>query len=167
VRDLCAGKGILVKILYMLAAMKIALGADGFGFVLKTQVAAWLVACGHEVMDGGIFSAAPDMKLMDYADFVAGAVAKGEADRGVLICMSGGMMQIRANRFAGVRAVMGFDADAMVHDREASDANVVCFAASYGAEAVWEDIMLAFLETEFEALDRRLARLALLERVTL
>ena len=81
--------------------MKIAIGADHGGFELKAN----LMASFKDCRDCGCFD--PDAcDYPDYADDVAMAVAKGDADFGVLICRSGVGMSMAANRFQGVRAAL-------------------------------------------------------------
>lgn len=144
--------------------MKVAIGADVYGYPLKLVVAKWLKDHGHEVVDAGIHGMEADDKIIDYADAVAGAVSRGEAERGVLLCMSGGMMVIRANRWAKVRAVVGFKPEIVVHDREASDVNVLGLAAYDMTYREVVGLMDVFMNTTFEALDRRVTRLKLLSR---
>lgn len=143
--------------------MKVAIGADAYGYPMKLVAIRWLKAQGHEVADAGIHSMEPDARIMDYADAVAGAVSRGEADRGILMCMSGGFMCIRANRWPGVRAVMAMNGLVIKHDREASDSNVLCFAAHYMDANMLEHKLKTFMETPFEPLARRVARLARLD----
>jgi RpiB/LacA/LacB family sugar-phosphate isomerase len=119
---------------------------------------------GHEVTDVGINSAEPDDKILDYADMVAHSVSTGAADRGILLCLSGGIMCIRANRWPGIRAVLTDSPKGMIHDREASDANIMCIGTYYNTQYLMEFIMDRFLKTEFEPLERRLKRLEALDR---
>src|SRR5204862_6808 len=61
----------------------IALGADHAGFPLKEDLKAWLIERGYEVVDCGTQSS-ESVDYPDYAAAVAGAVAAGKAERGVL-----------------------------------------------------------------------------------
>lgn len=141
--------------------MKVAVGADHYGYPLKLVVVRWLAEHGHEVVDVGCHEFQPDEKIADYADAVSSAVANGGVERGILLCMSGGAMCIRANRWPGVRAVLA--SETLEHDREASDVNVLGIAAYYES---WESLvekLAIFFETPFEALERRVKRLARLD----
>lgn len=145
--------------------MKIAIGGDSYGLALKTRVAAWLRGQGHEVVDCGVDSADDGRSLLACTDGVCRLVSGGVAERGVLVCRSGGFPLVRANKFKGLRCVMGWDVEAMRHDREASDVNVVALAGGYGGVDA-EAVLAAFLGTGFEALERRVARLSQLDEVT-
>lgn len=144
--------------------MKVAVGADHYGYPLKLAVVRWLEENGHTVQDAGCHAFIADPNIAEYADAVAGAVAQGRAERGVLLCKSGGAMGIRANRWRGVRAVQG--GPALEHDREASDVNVLCVAAYYESWQQVEGYLETFFETGFQALERRVKRLARLDALT-
>ena len=76
--------------------MKIVVGSDHAGFVLKQEIAEMLRNDGHEVVDAGTHSTAP----VDYPDSAAAvgrAVVSGQAERGVLICGSGVGASVAAN----------------------------------------------------------------------
>jgi ribose 5-phosphate isomerase B len=143
--------------------MKVVVGADMYGFPLKLVVVKWLEDNGHKVTDVGTHKYEADEKIADYADAVAKAVAGKKADRGILLCKSGGFMCIRANRYPGVRAVMAQSRPLLKHDREASDANVLCFGAHFDTAYVVESFLQAFLDIKFEELPRRVKRLKLLD----
>jgi ribose 5-phosphate isomerase B len=143
--------------------MKIALGNDHLGFSLKQAVAAWLEGQGHDVLDMGNLSAEADARICDYADTALAKVKGGGAERAILICQSGGFMVIRANKWAGLRAVVALTPESVAHDRQASDINVLGLAAGYMGQAEALACVGAFLETPFEPLPRRVARLARLE----
>lgn len=145
--------------------MKIAIGCDSYGLVLKARLVAWLEGQGHEVVDCGIDSAEDGRTLLACTDTVCRMVSGGGAERGVLVCRSGGFPLVRANKFKRLRCVMGWDVEAMRHDREASDVNVVALAGGYG-EVDAEGVLAAFLGTEFEALERRVIRLGQLDEVS-
>ena len=139
--------------------MRIALGCDHYGYPLKIHLMTWLAAQGHEVVDKGGM-AQPDEGFVDYADAVCLAVVKGEAERGILLCMSGGAMALRANRHPQLRAVVGWQPEALAHDREATDVNVLALPACYITPAEAEKLVQVFLETTFQPLERRVRRLA-------
>jgi ribose 5-phosphate isomerase B len=85
--------------------MRIAIGSDHRGFSLKEEMKSYLLKMGHEVDDKGTDSE----ESVDYPDFgfvVAQAVARGEAERGILICATGIGMSIVGNKVKGVRATL-------------------------------------------------------------
>lgn len=144
--------------------MKIAMGCDHYGFALKQRLIGWLESRGHVVLDCG-GSAEPDDRLMDYTDDVCKAVAGGDAERGIVVCMSGGFPTVRINRWQGLRCVLGWHAEALRHDREASDVNMLTLSGRFLPHEEAELLVEIFLETPFDPLPRRLARLARLDEV--
>jgi ribose 5-phosphate isomerase B len=82
--------------------MKIAIGADHGGFVLKTELVIYLTQAGYIPLDLGTFSSAA-VDYPDYARGVAEAVRGHNADRGILICGSGVGACVAANKFPGFR----------------------------------------------------------------
>ena len=128
--------------------MKIALGADHAGFLLKEQLRAYLVARGHDVLDLGTTST----ESVDYPDFglaVGRAVESGQAERGVLCCGTGIGIAIAANRVKGVRAGVPNDLFATRLMREHNDANVIAFGARQTAAPLAEAMLDLFLMTPF------------------
>lgn len=126
--------------------MKIAIGADHRGFELKSKLVAFLEKDRHEVMDFGTDSTEScDYPMIGYN--VAKSVAKGESDKGVLICMSGMGMSIVANKVPGARAaICDTEADAGL-SREHNDTNVIIISAKYVKDNP-EDILKAWFKAE-------------------
>jgi ribose 5-phosphate isomerase B len=129
--------------------MKIAIGADHAGFVLKDEIAAQLRTAGHQVQDFGTNSAV-STDYPDYAGTVGQAVAGGAADRGILVCASGVGMSIAANKIHGVRAALGTSADEVHFTRAHNDANVLTLGARYTPADTAAQLVQTFLETPFE-----------------
>jgi len=110
--------------------MKLAIGSDHGGFVLKEQLRDILRDKGHEVVDLGTYSAA-STDYPDYGAAVARAVASGQAERGILICTTGVGMTITANKINGIRAAMGVNPDETRLARAHNNANILTFGAKY------------------------------------
>ena len=130
-------------------AVKIAAGADHAGFLLKDELVERLRAAGYAVVDVGTHSDAS----VDYPTFahdVSERVARGEADRGLLVCGSGIGMCMAANRHAGVRAADCLTVEMAELARRHNDANVLCLGARLlEPDAAWA-ITQAWLATAFE-----------------
>jgi ribose 5-phosphate isomerase B len=127
----------------------IVIASDHAGFELKARVIELLKGAGHEVRDLGPADSSP----VDYPDFahrVAGAVASGEAERGVLICGTGIGMSMTANRHPGVRAALCHDAFTAEMARRHNDANVLCVGGRSTGVGVAEQVVRIFFETPFE-----------------
>ncbi len=85
-----------------------------------------------------------------YAAQVAGAISKGEADRGILICSTGIGMSVFANRFKGIRASLCTDTFMAKMTRAHNDSNVLCLGGKVIGELEALDILDAWLDTEYE-----------------
>lgn len=145
--------------------MKIAIGSDHAGFVLKEQLRDKLRAEGHEVVDLGTTST----ESTDYPDFAAAvgrSVRNGEVEKGVLVCSSGVGMSIAANKIKGVRAALGTNTDEVSYVRRHNDANILAIGQKYTEPALAEAMLDVFLTTEFEGgrHQRRLDKIKILEQ---
>jgi ribose 5-phosphate isomerase B len=126
----------------------VALGADHRGFALKEELKRWLAARGHKVIDFG----PENVDRVDYPDYafkVADAVARHQADRGILICSTGIGMSIAANKVRGVRAALADSVRLARLSREHNDANVLCLGADFVSAAEARRIVGVWLKTEF------------------
>ena len=146
--------------------MRIAVGADHAGFLLKANLVEMLGELGHEVTDLGCHSE----DRVDYTDFaipVAQRVARGEADRGLIICGTGVGSCIAANKVAGVRGAVLSEPYSARMTRAHNDANVLCLGARVVGIDVARDCLRAFLDTPFEGgrHSERLAKIAALEHM--
>jgi RpiB/LacA/LacB family sugar-phosphate isomerase len=128
--------------------MKISMGADHAGYLLKDRIRQYVTECGHEVIDEGTHSS----DSVDYPDFalkVAQRVAAGEAERGILVCGSGIGMAITANKVAGIRAAnIGSEYEAQM-SREHNNLNVITLGARILEESAARQIVQIWLETPF------------------
>jgi ribose 5-phosphate isomerase B len=130
--------------------VKIVIGSDHAGYALKESVRARLVERGEEVDDLGTAGPEPSVDYPDFAQKVAGAVASGRAERGILVCGTGIGMSMAANRIDGVRAALCHDHYTARLGRAHNDANVLCLGGRTTGIDVALEIVEAFLETEFE-----------------
>jgi ribose 5-phosphate isomerase B len=144
--------------------MKIAIGADHAGFVVKEALRKKLAAEGHEVVDFGTDST-ESTDYPDYAQRVSREVGEGRADRGILVCGTGVGMAMAANKVHGVRAAPLWSEDEARLAREHNDANVATFGARLIDEPAAEKLTDIFLNTEFAGgrHARRIAKIAQLE----
>ncbi len=128
--------------------MHIAVGADHGGYELKQQIAEFLIAQGHQVLDLGIHN----LKSVDYPDIaalVAHAVAAGEAQRGIVICGTGIGVSMAANKVHGIRAALCTDCYMARMAREHNDAQVLCLGGRVLGIGSALDIVQVFLSSEF------------------
>ncbi|HIC92891.1 MAG TPA: RpiB/LacA/LacB family sugar-phosphate isomerase, partial [Anaerolineae bacterium] len=88
--------------------MRIAIGSDHAGFRLKGEIIKLLGELGHDCRDFGTHSQ-ESCDYPDYARAVAEAVARGECERGILICATGIGMSMAANKVKGIRAALCHD----------------------------------------------------------
>lgn len=129
--------------------MKIAIGADHAGYSLKEKLKKYLQDQGHEVKDFGPNSEAS----VDYPDFahpVANAVEKKEVEMGLLMCGSGNGINMTANKHAGIRAALCWNAEIAKLSRQHNNANILTLPARFIEESEAKKCVDAFFSTPFE-----------------
>ena len=140
---------------------RIPIGADHAGFEMKAGLVRELERLGYAPEDVGTHSAA-STDYPTYAHQVADEVARGRAQRGVLLCGSGLGMSYAANRHHGVRAAVAWNPDVAKLSREHNDANVLVLPARFLTLDQGVDILRTWLETPFDG-GRHSRRIAQIE----
>ncbi|MGI6579681.1 MAG: ribose 5-phosphate isomerase B [Saccharofermentanales bacterium] len=131
--------------------MKIYIGADQGGIDLKNELYNYLKENAYQVEDLGIY----DHASIDYPDKaveVCNAVLQSEAEDpvGIIICGTGIGVSISANKVKGIRAALVTDCFSAKMARQHNNANVITMGGrTVGVELAIE-IMLSFLNAEFE-----------------
>ncbi|MDR2046702.1 MAG: ribose 5-phosphate isomerase B [Clostridiales bacterium] len=129
--------------------MKIAIGCDAAGFILKDTVVSCLARLGHEYFDYGTYNE----ESCDYPDFalaVAESVAGGKCEKGILLCGTGIGMAICANKVKGVRAAVCNDEFSAKATAAHNDSNVLAIGGRIVDKGLAERIVSAWLSTIFE-----------------
>ncbi|MCE9590812.1 MAG: ribose 5-phosphate isomerase B [Planctomycetes bacterium] len=129
--------------------MRIAVGADHRGTEVRAHLIEALRQLGHEVVDKGN----SDGKACDYPDVaytVAQSIAKGESERGILVCGTGIGMSIAANKVRGIRAALVHDEIGADLSRRHNDANVLCLSADMLGLRIIDRIVKIWMNTPFE-----------------
>ncbi|MCE5201412.1 MAG: uracil phosphoribosyltransferase [Synergistaceae bacterium] len=130
--------------------MKIAVGADHAGFSLKEEIKEYLKSSGHEVIDCGTSSCSQSVDYPDNGILTAEAVAKHEADRGMLFCGTGIGMSIIANKVKGIRAALCHDHFTAAMSRRHNDSNVLVIGSRVTGSGLAKDIIDTWISEEFE-----------------
>lgn len=144
--------------------MRISLGSDHRGVSLVQSFVAQLRGAGHDPVVLGECSGAP-CDYPDIAWLVANAVARGESERGILVCGTGIGMCIAANKVDGIRAALASDELAAQLSRSHNDANVLCLSADLIGPILAKRILDVWMSTSFEGgrHERRLAKITRIE----
>ena len=130
--------------------MKLIIGSDHAGFDLKEACKRHLESRSElSVHDAGVFS----RESSDYAEIahlLATAVARGEYERGLLICGTGLGMSMAANRHRGIRAGLCHNLYTARMSRLHNDANVLVMGGRVIGEGLALEMLDLFLQTPFE-----------------
>lgn len=145
--------------------MRIAIGSDHRGYRLKQSVAQLLQDKGHQIQDFGCL----DERPIDYPDVggqVAQAVARGDFDRGILICGTGIGMSITANKVPGIRAALCTSPYTARLATEHNNANVLCLGGGVVGPDLAREIVSTYLGATFQGdrHARRVGKIAKLEK---
>jgi ribose 5-phosphate isomerase B len=125
------------------------IGNDHGGYDLKMQLTKYLDQKGIEYKDVGCHSTGI-VRYPYYAGIVAGAVSRGEAEKGILICSTGIGMSIIANKFKGIRASLCTSTYAGKMTRAHNDSNILVLGGKVTGTLEALDILEAWLTTEYE-----------------
>lgn len=129
--------------------MRFFAGSDHAGLDLKQHLVARLREQGHEVEDLGTHDAA-STDYPDWAARVTNAVIAAPSSFGLLVCGTGIGMSIAANRRKGIRAALCSDSFTARMTRAHNDANVLCLGSRVVGIGLAEDILAAFVGTDYE-----------------
>ena len=138
--------------------MKIAIGSDHGGYLLKEEVKKHLENRGFNVTDFGAFSP----ESIDYNESaidVATGVSAGLFDRGILVCGTGIGMSIMANKVKGIRAALVHDLFTARATRLHNDTNVLTMGGRVVGGGLALEIVDMWVDTEFSNEERHIRRI--------
>ncbi len=137
--------------------MNIALACDHGGFPLKNVIKECIIASGHTVIDLGTDSMDP-VDYPDFAEKLGRSITSGEAERGILICGSGGGASIAANKIRGIYAGLCHDTYSAHQGVEHDNMNVLCLGARVIGPELAVELVEAFLKAKFSNEERHVRR---------
>ena len=129
--------------------MRVAIGSDHAGYLLKEHLKHTLARLGHAIEDLGTHTE----DSVDYPPIcfaVGRAVVGGRADRGVVLGGSGQGEQIAANKVKGIRAALCNDLFTARLSREHNDANVLSMGGRIVAFGLADEILELWMRTEYK-----------------
>ena len=139
--------------------MRVHIGGDHAAFELHQELLTFLADEGHEVTDHGPF--AYDA-LDDYPVFViraAQAVAADPGSRGIVLGGYGNGEQMAANKVAGIRAALCYNAELARLAREHNDAQVLSMGGRMQSVEEAKEMVRVFLATDFTGEERHQRRI--------
>lgn len=129
--------------------MKIAIGCDHGGYLLKQDILIWLEEHEIDYEDFGCYST-ESVDYPIYGEKVARSVASGECDRGIVICTTGIGVSIVANKIPGVRCALCSDPLSAEMTRRHNDTNMLAMGAGIIGQNLALRIVDTWLSTAFE-----------------
>ncbi len=143
--------------------MRVAIGSDHAGFVLKGELCSLLDELRVEYRDFGTYST----ETVDYPDFVvpvARAVARGDYELGIVLGGSGTGEAMVANKVRGIRCVEAADPVTARLGREHNDANVLSMGSRIVGIELARACVREFLAGQFQG-GRHIPRLEKIARI--
>ncbi len=128
--------------------MRIAMTADHAGFEMKDQLADWLRADGHEIVDLGT-NGPESVDYPRYGAILADALADGRAERGITVCGSGIGVAIAANRNPACRCAQVSEPLSAALARKHNDCNSIALGARLIGLEMAKACVTAFLTSDF------------------
>lgn len=144
--------------------MRIAIGTDHAGYVLKDTFVDALRKAGHQVIDLGTCGPEP----VDYPDFakaVGESIQKGEAERGILVCGSGAGVAIAANKMNGIKAAVCQDSYTAHQCVEHDNVNVFCLGPRVVGTDLALDLLHIWLNASFTNEPRHVRRVDKIDEI--
>lgn len=146
--------------------MKLVIGSDHGAVELKEEIKDLLKAefSDVEVEDMGTFGK-ESVDYPDIAEKVCTPVAKGEADRGIVLCGTGIGISIAANKVKGIRAALCHETYTAKMSRQHNNANVLAMGGRTTGPEIAKEIVRTWMTTEFEGgrHERRVNKIMALE----
>jgi len=129
--------------------MKIGIGSDHGGFLLKEEIKSFLESNEVEVVDFGT----KDLTSVDYPEYgklVGEAVVAGIIDKGIVICGTGIGISISANKVKGVRCALCSETYSARMSIEHNNANVLALGGRVLGVDLAKEIVYVWLHSKFE-----------------
>lgn len=144
------------------------IASDHAGFQLKKYLTRFLkVQLKRDFEDLGPAEYNKEDDFPDFAAKVAKKVASKKNVLGILICGSGQGMCITANKFKGIRAILGYSIEAAEFARKHDHANVLCLAGRVLSNEHAIAILRMFLETEPKKDEKYVRRIEKIKKIEL
>lgn len=143
--------------------MKIAIGCDHGGYLLKQDILIWMEEHDIDFEDVGCFST-ESVDYPIYGEKVARLVASGACEKGIVICTTGIGISIAANKVRGIRCALCSEPLSAEMTRRHNNANMLAMGAGMIGKNMAERIVEVFLSTEFEG-GRHERRVGLLDAI--
>lgn len=142
--------------------MKIAIGCDHGGYLLKQDILIWMEEHDIDVEDVGCFST-ESVDYPIYGEKVARLVASGACEKGIVICTTGIGISIAANKVPSIRCALCGDCFSAKATRLHNNANVLALGALVTGPGLALEIVDIFLDTPFSEEERHSRRVSQLE----
>lgn len=142
--------------------MRISIGCDHGGLVLKNTIVKHLQELGHEVIDVGT-NTTDSCDYPDFAHKAAELVENGSCERGIVVCTSGEGVSIVANKHKGIRCGLVYNEEVAKLTRLHNNVNMVAYGAKFLEEKAVLKYVDIFLTTEFEG-GRHIKRVEKIEK---
>ncbi len=123
----------------------VAIGCDPNANELKAVLKKHLKELGHECEDYG----SGDPIYANVAFAVAEAVARGQHDRGILLCGTGIGMSIAANKVPGAYAALCADPYSTERSRKSNNANIMTLGAQVVGPELAKTLVTIWMQAEY------------------
>lgn len=127
----------------------ISIASDHAGLELKEYLKNILNELKINVKDFGTFSE-DSMDYPDVAHPLALSIVHKESDFGIIICGSGNGVNMVVNKYNEIRSALCWNKELAELARQHNDANILALPARFISKEEAKDIVLAFLNTDFE-----------------
>ena len=155
--------------------MKIFIGTDHAGYVLKEKLVSFLKLQGYEVIDKGAFEYEEKDDYPDFVIPVAKEISKNpDTTRGIILGGRGEGEAIAANKFPHVRAVVYYgkakplvddESDIIIRSRQHNNSNILSLGARYFTEESMMDAVNLWLNTAFSKDEKHIRRLGKIDKI--
>ncbi len=129
--------------------MKIAVGSDQVGLILKEPIREWFYELGYELIDVGT----NEFERTDYPIYgrkVAQLVADKKVDFGIIFCGTGVGISLAANKIKGVRAVVCSEPYSAKLSKEHNNTNILSLGSRVVGLELAKMIISEWINATFE-----------------
>lgn len=142
--------------------MKIGIGSDHKGYMLKNKLISYLKEKGYDVVDYGTDSE-QSVDYPVYAFKVGESVRAKNTDLGILICGTGIGMSIACNKVKGIRCAKVDNKEEAYLTRFHNNSNVMALSSKLSFSKI-KKIAFTYIETPFSNEERHIRRIEMIDK---